>query len=225
MPFVGNSTLKVGALVEPLTAQMADYLGVQNGLMVKQVARKSEAAAAGMKAFDVILKVGADNIATVSDWDRSMRANQGKAVQVTILARQEAADADPAGGFKEEERTGILDGLLRWERCPLMAFADPDVAFWIYSTTFDLDESAVQSMRDQGEALKDQLRRTGRIDSGNNLFEITPQQAEEFRKQAEEFATHSRVRTSAFDQKQMDEMKQQMEQFNKHFFGCGQLQV
>ena len=32
MPFVGNSTLKVGALVEPLTAQMADYLGVQNGL-------------------------------------------------------------------------------------------------------------------------------------------------------------------------------------------------
>ncbi len=58
MPFVGNSTLKVGAMVEPLTAQMADYLGVQNGLMVKQVARKSEAAAAGMKAFDVILKVG-----------------------------------------------------------------------------------------------------------------------------------------------------------------------
>ena len=80
LPFVGNSTLKVGAMVEPLTAQMADYLGVQNGLMVKQVVRKSEAAAAGMKAFDVILKVGPDSIATVSDWERSMRANQGKTV-------------------------------------------------------------------------------------------------------------------------------------------------
>ena len=87
MPFIGNSSLKVGALVEPLTAQMADYLGVGNGLMVKQVARKSQAAAAGMKAFDVILKVGTDNIATVSDWDRAMRANQGKTVAVTILAR------------------------------------------------------------------------------------------------------------------------------------------
>jgi S1-C subfamily serine protease len=85
MPFVGNSTLKVGAIVEPLTAQMAEYLGVRNGLMVKQVARKSEAAAAGMKAFDVILKVGIDNIITVSDWDRLMRANQGKAVPITIL--------------------------------------------------------------------------------------------------------------------------------------------
>ena len=59
MPFFGSS-LNVGALVEPLTSQMAEYLGVQSGLMVKQVARKSEAAAAGLKAFDVILKVGAE---------------------------------------------------------------------------------------------------------------------------------------------------------------------
>ena len=84
LPFFGSS-LNVGAMVEPLTSQMADYLGVENGLMVKQVARKSDAATAGLKAFDVILKVGTENITTVSDWDRAMRANQGKAVPVTIL--------------------------------------------------------------------------------------------------------------------------------------------
>jgi membrane-associated protease RseP (regulator of RpoE activity) len=84
MPFFGSS-LKVGALVEPLTSQMAEYLGVPSGLMVKQVARKSEAATAGLKAFDVILKVGADAITTLADWDRSLRANQGKPVQVTVL--------------------------------------------------------------------------------------------------------------------------------------------
>ena len=48
MPFFG-STLNVGALVEPLTSQMAEYLGVPSGLMVKQVARKSEAAVAGIQ--------------------------------------------------------------------------------------------------------------------------------------------------------------------------------
>jgi S1-C subfamily serine protease len=64
---------------------MADYLGIQSGLMIKQVARKSEAEAAGLKAFDVILKVGADGIATTADWDRALRANQGKPVPVTIL--------------------------------------------------------------------------------------------------------------------------------------------
>jgi predicted metalloprotease with PDZ domain len=84
LPFFGSS-LNVGALVEPLTSQMADYLGVTGGLMVKQVARKSQADTAGLRAFDVILKVGADSIATSADWDRALRSNEGKSVQVTIL--------------------------------------------------------------------------------------------------------------------------------------------
>jgi len=84
MPFFGSS-LNVGALVEPLTSQMAEYLGVPGGLMVKQVARKSEASAAGLKAFDVILKVGPEAIATMADWERALHANQGKPVQVTVL--------------------------------------------------------------------------------------------------------------------------------------------
>jgi serine protease Do len=85
LPFVGASSMNVGALVEPLTSQMADYLGVHSGLMIKQIARKSEAEKAGLKAFDVILKVGGDGIATTSDWDRALRANRDKPVGVTIL--------------------------------------------------------------------------------------------------------------------------------------------
>jgi serine protease Do len=80
-----GSTLKVGALVEPLTSQMAEYLGVQSGLMVKQVARRSAAEYAGFRAFDVILKVGTESIATSADWSRALRANQGKPVPVVIL--------------------------------------------------------------------------------------------------------------------------------------------
>ncbi len=53
--------------------------------MVKQVARKSEAAAAGLQAFDVILKVGNETMTNLAAWDRALRANQGKPVQVTIL--------------------------------------------------------------------------------------------------------------------------------------------
>jgi predicted metalloprotease with PDZ domain len=84
VPFF-TGTLNVGALVEPLTSQMAAYLGVKGGLMVKQVTQKSEAAAAGFRAFDVILKVGADSIATSADWARALRSNRDKPVQVTIL--------------------------------------------------------------------------------------------------------------------------------------------
>jgi S1-C subfamily serine protease len=84
LPFFGSS-LNIGAMVEPLTSQMAQYLGVHGGLIVKQVARKSEAATAGLRAFDVILKVGSDSISTLADWGRALRSNQGKPVEVTIL--------------------------------------------------------------------------------------------------------------------------------------------
>jgi len=84
MPFIG-STLNVGIMVEPLARQTAEVLRIQNGVVVKQVARKSEAATAGFKARDVILKVGPETISTTADWDRAMRSNQNKPVQVTIL--------------------------------------------------------------------------------------------------------------------------------------------
>jgi S1-C subfamily serine protease len=84
LPFFG-SNLNVGVLVEPLTAQMATVLGIPSGLMVKQVATKSAAEAAGLQAFDVILKVGTESMATLASWDRALRANQGKTVPVTIL--------------------------------------------------------------------------------------------------------------------------------------------
>jgi membrane-associated protease RseP (regulator of RpoE activity) len=84
IPFFGPS-LNVGVLVEPLTQQMADVLGIRNGLMIKQVTHRSAASAAGLKALDVILKVGNEPVSTLSGWDRAMRSNLGRNVQVTIL--------------------------------------------------------------------------------------------------------------------------------------------
>ncbi|HEY3704980.1 MAG TPA: PDZ domain-containing protein [Terracidiphilus sp.] len=80
-----TSSLNVGAMVEPLAGQMADYLGLAAGVMVKQVAHRSEADVAGLKEHDVILKVGNENVTTSADWDRELRSNEGKSVQVTVL--------------------------------------------------------------------------------------------------------------------------------------------
>jgi serine protease Do len=216
MPFVGNSTLKVGAMVEPLTAQMADYLGVPNGLMVKQVVRKSEAAAAGMKAFDVILRVGPENIATVSDWERSMRANQGKSVQITILRERKQQTLNLQVDSKKKSELDFEE-IFPDSDCPLMAFADPDVASDL-AQSFATDASAAQSMRDQAEALQDQMKQW-RDESGGMHFEVAPQQAEEFRKQAEQFRNDFKGQNFGIDQKQLDQMKQKMQEFNKEFFG------
>ncbi|HTJ30311.1 MAG TPA: PDZ domain-containing protein [Acidobacteriaceae bacterium] len=84
MPFFGSS-LHVGVMVEPLTAQMADFLGVTGGVMIKSVAHKSAADAAGLRAHDVILEVAGEQVATQSDWERLLRASDGKPVQVAIF--------------------------------------------------------------------------------------------------------------------------------------------
>jgi len=84
LPFFG-SELKVGAVVEPLPAQMFTYLGISGGIFVKQVTRHSEAEACGLKESDVILRVGTEAINTPADWDRNLKANQNKQVQLVIL--------------------------------------------------------------------------------------------------------------------------------------------
>lgn len=217
MPFVGNSTLKVGALVEPLTAQMADYLGIQNGLMVKQVARKSEAAAAGMKAFDVILKVGAESIATVSDWERSMRTNQGKAVQVTVLRDKKQTTLTLQVDSKKKSDVEF-PGFLPFHQflpdgpCPLIAFAGPDVVMELQKQLL-LDESAMLSMGEESEALQDQLNEWQDQNFGGDA-----KQMEELQKQMEQFNKQFfGADTFKFDQKQMDQFKQDMDKFRQDF--------
>jgi membrane-associated protease RseP (regulator of RpoE activity) len=189
MPIFGSS-LNVGALVEPLTSQMAEYLGVPSGLMVKQVARKSEAAAAGLKAFDVILKVGPEGINTLSDWDRALHANQGKQVQVTVLRDRKQqtltlqVDSKHRGELEIEE---LFPGGV----CPLVAGADPAFS------------------QDLAKTLRDQL--------GDLQVEINPQQAEEMRKQAEKLRDGLKSENFKLDQKQLNDLKQQMDAFRKSF--------
>ena len=205
MPFFGSS-LNVGALVEPLTSQMADYLGVPNGLMVKQVARKSEAATAGIKAFDIILKVGNENISTTADWDRALRSNQGKPVQVTILRERKQQTVTLQVDSKHHHAE--LEDLFPDGDCPLMASLDPEVAQELAQQLAG-DDSAIESMSKQAEALGDQL--------GSMKFQISPEQAEQFRKQAEKLRESLNGKDFQIDPKQMDELNQQMEQFQKNF--------
>jgi membrane-associated protease RseP (regulator of RpoE activity) len=209
MPFFG-STLNVGALVEPLTSQMAEYLGVPNGLMVKQVAHKSEAATAGLKAFDVILKVGPEAVTTLSDWDRALRANQGKPVQVTILRDRKQQTLTLQVDSKHKQGDLELQDLFGAGDGPLVAEMLPDPEF--VQQFAGQDEAAAQAMKEQAEKLKEQLK-----SGGMGQFGISQQQAEELRKQAEKLRESLKADEFKLDQKQLDEMKHQMEEWRKNF--------
>lgn len=64
-----------GLVVESLTPQLADFFGVPHGhgVLVRSVEAGSPAAAAGLKAGDVILKVNNEPVHDMVDWQRGMR--------------------------------------------------------------------------------------------------------------------------------------------------------
>ena len=214
MPFFGSS-LNVGALVEPLTSQMAEYLGVTNGLMVKQVAHKSEAEAAGLKAFDVILKVGADAIVTTADWDRALRSNAGKPVQVTILRDKKQQTLTLQVDSKHKQGELNFEQICPAGDGPLIAELDPEFAQELSARA----AASAQAMRDGAQALSDRARilrdqlQAGKLDA----FTLTPEQAEQLRKQAEKMRDSFGSQDFKIDPKQMEQLKRQMEELRKNF--------
>jgi len=224
MPFFG-STLNVGAMVEPLTSQMAEYLGVPSGVMVKQVAHKSEAATAGLKAFDVILKVGSDAVTTLADWDRSLRANQGKPVQVTILRDKKQQTLTLQVDSKHKQGELELQDLFGEGNCPLVAEVLPDADF--AQQFAGQNGAAARAMRDRAEAMRKQAEQL-RDSMKSEGFQLDQKQLDEMKQQMEEwrknfkpedFKDFKDFKPEDFkvDPKQMEELRQQMDEFRKNF--------
>ena len=216
MPFFG-SVLNVGAVVEPLMAQTADVLGIQTGILVKTVTRKSEAAAAGLKPHDVILKVGTESISTTADWDRALRSNQNKPVQVTIFrdGKQQVLtmQVDSKHNKSAVDYRNVYPGLLPdgpasprtdfaasgGDRCPLLAELDPS---WAADA-----QAAAEKFRAQAEELARNFHPED--------FKIDEKQLEELKKQMEQFRQNFNADDFKIDSKQMEELKRQMEELQK----------
>ena len=81
-----------GVVLEMIGPQLAQYFGSQggNGLLVRSVDPNSPAAAAGLRAGDVVVRANAVIVTGTSDWYKLVRENRGKPVSVVIVRdRQE----------------------------------------------------------------------------------------------------------------------------------------
>jgi membrane-associated protease RseP (regulator of RpoE activity) len=220
-PFGGS--LNVGALVEPLTSQMADYLGVQSGIMVKQVARKSEAANAGLKAFDIVLKVGNDSIQTTADWDRALRSNEGKQVQVTILRERKQQIINLQVDSKHHSLMEWTD-IYPQEDCPEMAVLGQDVLNQDWQELADSLGEQAQNFRspftkEQMDEFQHQAEKWRNDFKAGDFpdFKIDPKQMDELRKEMEQFSQGFNLDQFKMTPKQMEEFRRQMDEFRKSF--------
>lgn len=75
----------LGAELESLEGQLADYFGVKDGVLVRSVMRGLPAEKAGLKAGDVITRVGDAKVTTPTDVSGRIRAGRGQSAILTVL--------------------------------------------------------------------------------------------------------------------------------------------
>jgi serine protease Do len=75
----------LGAELESLEGQLAEFMGVKDGVLVRSVVRGLAAERAGLKAGDVILRVGDAKVTTPADVSGRIRAGRGQSATLTVL--------------------------------------------------------------------------------------------------------------------------------------------
>jgi serine protease Do len=82
----------LGVDAEPLFGQLAEYFGVTEGVLVRAVAAGSPAEKAGLRAGDVITRVGKSAVATPAEITARLRAQTSRSVPLVIMReRKETA--------------------------------------------------------------------------------------------------------------------------------------
>ncbi len=147
----------------------------------------------------MILKVGSEPVTTLSDWDRALRSNQGKQVQVTILRDKKQQTLNLQVDSKRKTGALEMEELFPDSSCALTAEVKPEEL-----------QLFAQDTADAAMAMKDKIQ-------GIVKGEISAQQADELRRQAEALGDQLKLDNFKLDQKQMDELKRQMDEFRKSF--------
>jgi serine protease Do len=114
--FTGKvSTLHIGVSLNPVTTELATHMGARSGatgLLVEKVEKGSPAAEAGLKVGDLVLKVNQDAVVTRADWERVMRENADKTVQITLVREKREVSVT----MKPSTQKGKDKSDLEWQR-------------------------------------------------------------------------------------------------------------
>lgn len=115
---------RLGVRLESLTDQLAEYFGVgdRGGVLVSSVREGSPAAAAGLRAGDVVVAFGGEAISDVGDLIGAVHGAEAGPTTVTVIRRgeersmtvelpeREAREADPGAAFRPGAGPGIRWG-------------------------------------------------------------------------------------------------------------------
>jgi len=150
---------RLGVRVDELDKDMADALGVtaSKGALVREVIEDTPAQKAGIRAGDVIVKVGTDTVDDPDDLTRALRDREGK-VSIDVLRKGARRSVSADLGTREDirVRTGA-------PRAYSFRIPEPGSGSWGYSRSKDNDDSEalrreIEDLRKEIQDLREQMK-------------------------------------------------------------------
>jgi len=83
--FMSWRSAALGVECESLQGQLAEYFGVKEGVLVRSVLKGSAAEKAGVRAGDVITRIGDSKVATPADVSSRIRSAHGTPIPVVVM--------------------------------------------------------------------------------------------------------------------------------------------
>jgi serine protease Do len=122
MPDIPRSVMSwrsaaLGVECESIQGQLADYFGVKEGVLIRSVLKGSAAERAGVKAGDVITRVGDSKVATPADVSSRIRSVHGTPIPLVLMRDHKemtltvTISEDDHGSYEPDSRTRAVNSI------------------------------------------------------------------------------------------------------------------
>jgi serine protease Do len=197
---VVQSSMRSGLMVENLTPQLGEFFGAKNGsgVLVRSVEKGSRADKAGLRAGDVITRVGDQPVHDTSDFTHVLHSHSAGSVSVGVIRDK-----------KEQTLTITLPERRDSGEMIEQSLQAPELSA---ETRAELTEvqNEIAKLRPQMELAREENRK-----ASEEMRKATCDQEKQLREQAEKLRRELRPKVQEELQKSREKIQQQMEQLRR----------
>jgi serine protease Do len=199
-----HSSMRSGLMVENLTPQLGEFFGAKNGngVLVRSVEKGSRADKAGMRAGDVITRVGDQPVHDTSDFTHALRSHSAGSVSVGVIRDK-----------KEQTITLTLPEHKESGEVIEESLEEPELDA---ETQMELSEAQdeIAKLRPQMELAREESRK-----ASAEMRKALCDQEKQLREQGEKVRQEIQPKIQEELQKSREKLRQEMEQIRRQMAG------
>jgi membrane-associated protease RseP (regulator of RpoE activity) len=201
---VVHSSMRSGLMVENLTPQLGEFFGVKNGngVLVRSVEKGSRADKAGLRAGDVITRVGDQPVHDTSDFTHALHSHTTGSVGVGVIRDKKEQTLTITLPERKESGEMIEESL-----------EEPELD---EETQIELSEvqNEIANLRPQMELMREETR-----EASTELRKALCDQQKEIQEQAEKLGRELQPEVQEELDKGREKLQQEMEEFHLQMSG------